>query len=442
MAAAPAQIDPARMTAGLVVVGGGVSGCAAAQRLHELGHPVTLLEAADHLGGRAHTMREGGFSAETGGDTVLSFYSGTRGLMERLGMVGALKSFNHASSLHDGERLHAIRAGSPLSYAGTPLLGVRDKVKLAAGYLRASNAPRANLFDGVDVAGMNGDGSLADWARAHFGENALKYLVRPAVESRWYFSCDELPASFGRELIRRAPLTRFYCVTDGMSSLLAKMIRGVEVMTSVRVGRVEAGAGGVRITGNGDRIDAAGAIIATDAPAAAELLPPSYSQVEALARSRYSRNVRVLFGYRHDAWADHSPASINPVIGNGYPIATVSLVSRKSSGLVPAGSEVVAVHLTGQASRQLSDGEAVSAAREAIVRFLPAAEQDPLFVRAVRWERALPIPQPEQLLSLARARESIHSRLALAGDYFSLPTIESAVRSGQRAADRLHTNLL
>lgn len=425
----------------VVVIGGGAAGCAAAQRLSELGRGVTIVEAADHLGGRAFTLSEGSLSAETGGDTLLSSYRRTSQLIGKLGMRPSLKPFDHTSGVHDGVDLHTLRAGSPWSYAGTPLLGARDKARLVTGYLRASLIPPANMFDDIDIGRLRSDRSMAEWARDHLGEAALRYLIRPAIETRWYFRCDDLPSTLGLELLRRAPLTRFFCVAGGISTLLTRMAQSATVITGTKVDRIECRAGGVRVSANASEIVAGGAIIATDAPAAAGLLPRSLPGREAFARSRYSQSVRVLFGYQHNSWFHQYPASINPVMGEGYPIATVSLVSRKSSCLIPSGSEVVAVHLTGEASGRLSDREAVSAAEDAVGRFLPPAGDEPLFVRPVRWDRALPIPYPGQLRDLTSARDGLAPPLALAGDYFGLATIETAVRSGQRAADRLHAAL-
>ncbi|WP_457185448.1 phytoene desaturase family protein [Nocardioides sp. P5_E3] len=55
----------------VVVVGGGFSGMAAAARLAKLGHAVTILERAEHLGGALTTVERDGFAWDAGPTTTL-----------------------------------------------------------------------------------------------------------------------------------------------------------------------------------------------------------------------------------------------------------------------------------------------------------------------------------------------------------------------------------
>lgn len=425
----------------VVVIGAGMAGCAAARRLTDLGHEVVVVEANGCIGGRTRTVREDDFALEAGGDTLLSSYQRTRALADQLGVSDTLVRFEHTAGLHDGERLWSLRAGSPLSYALSSILTLRDKVRLGSGYLRTMLGPRLDIYDDLDAARIDDGESMATWVRRHFGETTLSYVIRPNIETRWYFSCDEVPAAIMVRFVREALLVRLMCVTGGMSTLLAHMLTGVDVHTSTKVDRIEIMPGGARIVVGDSSLDAEGAIVATTAPEAAELLPGLIKCDGALREVTYSESVRVLIGYAVNAWTDQRPASVNPILRAECPIATVSLVSRKSRGLVPQGREVVAVHFTGAASRTLEDTEAVAAAHQAVKQFLPPTDQVPSFVRIARWRRALPIPRAEQLAKLRVARRSMPSRIRLAGDYFALATIESAVRSGWRAAEELHVSL-
>ncbi|HNI71230.1 MAG TPA: NAD(P)/FAD-dependent oxidoreductase, partial [Marmoricola sp.] len=55
----------------VAIIGGGLGGMATAVRLAKLGHQVTLMEAADHLGGAVGFLRKGDFAWDTGPNTTL-----------------------------------------------------------------------------------------------------------------------------------------------------------------------------------------------------------------------------------------------------------------------------------------------------------------------------------------------------------------------------------
>ena len=49
-----------------IVIGGGFGGLATAIRLQAAGHTVTLIEAREHLGGRAYQLKQDGFTFDMG----------------------------------------------------------------------------------------------------------------------------------------------------------------------------------------------------------------------------------------------------------------------------------------------------------------------------------------------------------------------------------------
>src|SRR5436305_9785761 len=50
----------------IIVIGGGFGGLATAIRLQAAGHTVTLIEAREHLGGRAYQLKQDGFTFDMG----------------------------------------------------------------------------------------------------------------------------------------------------------------------------------------------------------------------------------------------------------------------------------------------------------------------------------------------------------------------------------------
>ncbi len=80
----------------IVVVGGGISGLAAAHRLTELSneHQVTLLEASGRLGGTIQTEHRDGFLLERGPDSFISEKPQASQLAKRLGLESQLIQTN------------------------------------------------------------------------------------------------------------------------------------------------------------------------------------------------------------------------------------------------------------------------------------------------------------------------------------------------------------
>ncbi len=70
------------------VIGGGLAGVAAALACADAGHDVTLLEAAPGLGGLARSFERGELAVDTGQHVFLRCCTAYRGLLRRLGVAG------------------------------------------------------------------------------------------------------------------------------------------------------------------------------------------------------------------------------------------------------------------------------------------------------------------------------------------------------------------
>src|SRR5262252_4105290 len=76
----------------VAVLGGGITGLAAAYRLrelaaaHEIPLETILLESSDRVGGALETIRKDGYLIETGADSILSEKRSALRLVKRLGL--------------------------------------------------------------------------------------------------------------------------------------------------------------------------------------------------------------------------------------------------------------------------------------------------------------------------------------------------------------------
>src|ERR1700675_4544203 len=172
------------MTPRIIVIGGGISGLAAAHRLLELsqennfGLEILLLEAGPRLGGSIHTDRVGGVLVEAGPDSFISEKPWALQLCERLGLGSRLISTNptrqsvlvvyhgRLEPLPDGFLLMAPTRLGPL--VTTPLFSWRGKFRMALELI----LPRG---------GAGADESLAAFVRRRFGREALERVVQPLI---------------------------------------------------------------------------------------------------------------------------------------------------------------------------------------------------------------------------------------------------------------------
>ena len=162
----------------VAVIGGGISGLAAAWTLHKRGVPYLLLEAGERFGGVVRTEREQGFVIEAGPDAMLAQKPEAIALCRELGLGERLVPTNPEKRavyvLHRG-RLHPLPEGMMLAVPTRILPFLRSGLFSWPGKLRM----------GLDVLlpGKDGDGdeSIASFLRRRFGQEAVERLGEPLL---------------------------------------------------------------------------------------------------------------------------------------------------------------------------------------------------------------------------------------------------------------------
>jgi oxygen-dependent protoporphyrinogen oxidase len=172
----------------LAVVGGGISGLAAAHRAARHGLRVTVLEAGDTAGGCLSRTGLGGLlpgGADEGAEASLARRPEARALVEDLGLTPV-----HPSRIH-GSRLVTDRG--PVATPAATLWGGPADPKVLRGVLSDAGVERARTE--VLTPPTAQDVSCGDFLAARLGDELVDRVVDPLVGGVYAGRCRELSLS-------------------------------------------------------------------------------------------------------------------------------------------------------------------------------------------------------------------------------------------------------
>ncbi|HWN98009.1 MAG TPA: NAD(P)/FAD-dependent oxidoreductase [Blastocatellia bacterium] len=254
----------------VVVVGGGVSGLAAATYLARKSKPVRLLEQSQALGGRARTKQQDGFLLNIGPHAL---YRGGRGIevLRELGIEpsGKVPAVSGAFVVKDGVK-HTFPVGLA-SLLTTSLFGLAAKLETAR-FL--ASLPKLNGKTVMNV-------SLLEWLEANISYREVQDFLLTAFRIATYTNAPELmSAGTAIEQLKLAFQSNVLYLDGGWQTLvdgLAKAAEqaGVAIETGVKVEAVERDASGA-VTGvrteDGRVLRATNVVIASSPAIAARLV--------------------------------------------------------------------------------------------------------------------------------------------------------------------------
>jgi oxygen-dependent protoporphyrinogen oxidase len=438
----------------VIVIGAGASGLAAAHALRRAGVAVTLLEASQWVGGRTRTERVDGYAVDTGAQLYASMYSRVIGLLEELGRSEELVRSPGLDALwRDGEA-HAVSFGSVASMITSGALGMRLKLRLGATYLpfltRHASALDLHALERAAAAGLDAE-SIASWGEREMGREFVDSLVHPQLATYYGTLPGETSAGFYHQLARHGTDVRLYAMRGGagrLCEILADRLRaaGGEVRLGTPVTSVERRGAGVAVGGEGWEEEAAAAVLAVPAPAARALLGhPGTPLDDWLAGVRFRPALTLALLLDRPVGVRYFGLSF--ARGESAVLAALCVEENKGPGLVPEGRGLAVAFVRPESVPGLieAEGRAVfDAIRPDLERAFPHLVRHVTGVRVHRWPEGSAVFYPGYLGRLGTFREGRvegDGPIALAGDYLVSPTIEGAVTSGTRAAERLLARL-
>lgn len=444
-----------------LVVGGGISGLAAAQRLANHGHTTTVVEADDVLGGKLRTGDVGGVRVELGADAFLTREPEAVDLARSVGLDEDLvgPSVLGASIWWDG----SLRRLPPGNVLGVP---TRLGPLFRGDLLSRRGAARAALDLVLPRRGDPELSTVGGYVRARLGAEVAERLVDPLLAGVHAGDIERLGLAAATPLIadaarRNQSLVRgmravladrgptgtrpvFQTVRGGLGRLVGRLAAtdGVEARTSTPVLGIRRDDGWyvADVDGPFGRMDIGADIVVLAVPAyaAAELVrdiaPDAVAPLRAIP---YVSVALVTLVLPAGAQLPSGSGMLVPSAQGGL-LKAATWVSQKWSH-VGDGRVVVRASVGRRGDRRhadLDDDELVRAVRAELLD-LARIHAEPEATSVTRWDRALPQYELRHRERIRRIEEAVDPTpaFAVAGAAYRGLGIPACIRDGQRAAD-------
>lgn len=420
---------------GVVIIGAGLAGLAAARQCAREKIPFLLLEASDGVGGRVRTDSYEGFLLDRGFQIFISAYPEAQKILdyEALNLqtfyAGALVWFNNGfHRVADPFRHFTDGVGSLFNPIGT----VVDKITVGVVRLKAAIKPVSEILDAEETTILD---RLKDEG---FSEEMTDRFFRPFFGGIF----------FDRNLQTTSRLFEFVfkCLALGSNTLPAAGIGAIpeqiarklptgSVMLNSKVTKLveddDSGVvSGVQLEDGHVVKSEYGLIVATEGPAASKLLGnklPASSSVDKPPRS----TTCLYFS------ADSSPINEPVLLLNGTKSGIVNNMffpSTVAPSYAPKGKTLVSVSLIGEYEKT-SDVELEKTVRSELSSWFGAGVVDSWqHLRTYRIALAQPDQAPPTLLQKSpRVEQNVY----VCGDHRHSSTFDGALVSGRRAVQAL-----
>ncbi|GAA2727957.1 protoporphyrinogen oxidase [Actinocorallia aurantiaca] len=454
----------------VVVVGGGISGLAAAWYLHREGMRVTVLEGSPSVGGKLRTSEIAGQHLDEGAESVVTRRPEGLDLIEDLGLSDELIHPGAAgSSVYSHGGLRPLPAGQIM---GVP----SDLVALAqSGVVSQAGVARAALDLAKRPTPRGSDVSVADYVADRLGREVLDRLVEPLLGGVYAGRVERLSfeatlpqfaqaAHTQRSLIMRARELKeassaqsgpvFATLRDGMGALPVLMAgilakEGVNLRTEAMVRELGRTPEGWRVVMGSAQapevLEADAVVLAVPASPAGRLLSGTVpAAASELAGIEYASMAIISLAYHSTAFPSFPKGTgyLVPYV-EGRDVKAVTFSSVKWPGRRGHDPGTVLVRASigrfgEEHALQRSDAE-LKAAVMAELATTCAVSELPVDARITRWGGALPQYDVGHLDRVARVRAAVagHRGLAVCGAAYDGVGIPACISTARAAAARI-----
>lgn len=454
----------------VAIIGGGISGLAAAFELEEqrkagVELEYTLYESSPRLGGVLRTEKIDGCVIEAGPDSFVTEKPWAADLCRTLGIGDQLIGSNDSDrktyiltrgrliEMPDGLMFMVPTKILPTGFS--PLFSWKTKLRMTRELF---HPPRA----------VDQDESVADFVERHYGREMVDRLADPLLSGVYggesatlsvravlprFAEMERTHGSLGRAMLaarkkmgkgpRKPAPPLFTSLKDGMQRLaeaVTTRLTSDSLLTNAAVQAIQPEAGGWVVSAGmqSDHFDAV--VIALPGLAAANVLRLTSGQLaDELAAVQYSSSITVGIGYDRDV-----RQSLPPGFGflvprsEGKRLLAATFVHNKFPHRAPDDRALLRCFFAGVNAENvwpLSDDQIIGIVRSELQQII-GLRAEPLFARVYKWKSAMAqysVGHLERLERIERLRQQLPG-LALAGNAYRGIGVPDCVRSGREAA--------
>jgi len=430
----------------VVIVGSGLAGLSAAYRLHEQGCHVTVLEALDRAGGRVLSEFEDGFLFDVGPTIVTDNYTEYMELVRDVGLSDKLIDCPPQIAVAKGSDLHILDTRKPLrSFLTTKLLPSAAKLQLIARGVRLIKP----------LSGMN-PYDLSN--RVHYDTESIEaYIDRIFGRELNDLIIDGVTRSMVSSSPGEASVVGFLAGAVTASGKMQTLEGGLQLLPSMLAEKLDVRLSSpvtqVLNTDNGVEVHyqneagiagcehADACVIATPFRTAIDIYEPLKALgTEALSKSMDSGCCSLQL--RYSRRTEKEPFLVMVPKAASVEISSLFLEHVKAPDRAPAGASLITAFFPEQLaidSMNWSEDRLTTTARELIERLFPELRNHYLGARLKRWQYAANQADVGYYKALQKFLDNypVDAPVQMAGDYMALPSQESAVVAGRRAATRV-----
>lgn len=241
---------------GVAVIGGGITGLAAAYRLSQAGVPVTLFEKDDKLGGLAGSISVGPLSVEKYYHFICMRDLPYFDMLEELNLHDRLKWVDTKMSYYAHGRMY--RFATPYDLMRFKPLSFFDRFRFGVNVLYTSRIKNWQALDRVDAKG---------WLLKHVGVHGWEEIWEPLMRMKFGAKAEQISAAWlwGRakrvahSRVKGMQQERLGYVKGGTQALIDELERriiaaGGEILKESEVTAVRPLAGGVELKIDGQAL--------------------------------------------------------------------------------------------------------------------------------------------------------------------------------------------